>query len=77
MVPGFEPVFDEKSPGNTGLGQIGLRGYDRNVRLLGEIMKYLQIILAISIFFAGAVNAKEIQDKSRNRSIPVEISLSK
>ncbi len=37
-------------------------------------MKYLQVVLAISIFFAGALNAEDIQDKSRNRSIPVEIS---
>lgn len=37
-------------------------------------MKYLKTILAVSIFVVGAVSAEEIQDKSRNRSIPVEIS---
>lgn len=37
-------------------------------------MKYLKTILAVSIFVAGAVSAEEIQDKIRNRSIPVEIS---
>ncbi|MCE0761124.1 hypothetical protein LWH94_18265 [Marinobacter sp. G11] len=37
-------------------------------------MKYLKVILAAFMFVAGAVSAEEIQDKSRNRSIPVEIS---
>jgi hypothetical protein len=35
---------------------------------------YLKAILVFSMFFVGAVNAEEVQDESRNRSIPIEIS---
>jgi len=37
-------------------------------------MKYWKTILAVSMFAVGAVSAEEVQDESRNRSIPIEIS---